>query len=101
MLLDAQHQVLLSDFGIAVTAHTTRSQDTQDTNGTVSYRAPEHLQKKARPTSDQHALATIAYESLCGSPPFEGLPIQVALHHLTDPLPSLRDQPPALPPAVA
>ncbi len=100
MLLDAQHQVLLSDFGIAVTAHTTRSQDTQDTIGTVSYMAPEHLQKKARPTSDQYALATIAYEWLCGSTPFEGLPIEVALQHITDPVPSLRDKRPDLPPAV-
>jgi serine/threonine protein kinase/outer membrane protein assembly factor BamB len=100
MLLDARYQVLLSDFGIAVAAHTTRSLDTQDAIGTVSYMAPEHLKKKARPASDQYALAAIAYEWLCGSPPFDGLPIEVALQHVTDPVPSPRDKLPGLPLAV-
>jgi eukaryotic-like serine/threonine-protein kinase len=100
MLLDAQHQVLLSDFGNAVTAHTTRSQDTQDAIGTVSYMAPEQLRKKARPASDQYALATIVYEWLCGAPPFDGLPIQVALQHITNPIPALRAKRPDLPDGI-
>jgi eukaryotic-like serine/threonine-protein kinase len=97
MLLDAEHRVLLSDFGIAATAHTTRSLETQDAIGTVAYMAPEQLRKKARPASDQYALATLAYEWLCGSPPFDGLPGEVALQHITDPVPSLRDKQPDLP----
>ncbi|HET7640206.1 MAG TPA: serine/threonine-protein kinase, partial [Ktedonobacteraceae bacterium] len=97
MLLDAQDHILLSDFGIAIRAHTTRSLGTQDAIGTVSYMAPEQLRKKARPASDQYALATIVYEWLCGAPPFDGLPIQVALQHITNPIPSLRAKRPDLP----
>jgi serine/threonine protein kinase/outer membrane protein assembly factor BamB len=100
MLLDARHNVLLSDFGIAVAAHSTRSLGTQDAIGTVTYMAPEQLRKKARPASDQYALATIAYEWLCGAPPFEGLPIEVALQQITDPIPPLSEKRPDLPPAV-
>ena len=97
MLLDAQDHILLSDFGIAIRAHTTRSLGTQDAIGTVSYMAPEQLRKKARPASDQYALATIVYEWFCGAPPFDGLPIQVALQHITNPIPSLRAKRPDLP----
>ncbi len=100
MLLDGQHNVLLSDFGIAVTAHSTNSLGIQDAIGTVSYMAPEQLRKKARPASDQYALATIAYEWLSGAPPFEGLPIEVALQHITDPIPPLHDKLLDLPTAV-
>src|SRR5579859_1141367 len=100
MLLDAGDQVLLSDFGIAIHARSTHSLGTQDAIGTVSYMAPEQLRKKARPASDQYALAIIAYEWLAGAPPFDGLPIEVALQHITDPVPSLRDKLPTVPPGV-
>jgi eukaryotic-like serine/threonine-protein kinase len=100
MLLDAQDRLLLSDFGIAIRAHTTRSLGTQDAIGTVAYMAPEQLRKKARPASDQYALATIVYEWLCGAPPFDGLPIQVALQHIAEPIPSLRAKRPDLPRGV-
>lgn len=100
MLIDADGQVLLSDFGIAIHARSTASLGTQDAIGTVSYMAPEQLRKKARPASDQYALAIIAYEWLTGAPPFDGLPIEVALQHITDPVPSLRDKIPTVPPGV-
>ncbi len=100
MLLDADHQVLLSDFGIAIHARSTASLGTQDAIGTVSYMAPEQLRKKARPASDQYALATIAYEWLTGAPPFDGLPIEVALQHITDAIPPLSEKRPDLSPGV-
>ncbi len=100
MLLDADHQVLLSDFGIAIHARSTASLGTQDAIGTVSYMAPEQLRKKARPASDQYALATIVYEWLTGAPPFNGLPIEVALQHITDAIPPLSEKCPDLPPGA-
>lgn len=40
------------------------------------------------------------YEWLSGEVPFQGAPIEVALQHLNDPLPSLRASAPDVPPAV-
>ena len=97
MLLDDDRQVLLSDFGIAIHARSTASLGTQDAIGTVTYMAPEQLRKKARPASDQYALATIAYEWLAGAPPFDGTPIEVALQHINDPMPPLAAKVPDLP----
>lgn len=89
LLLGENNEVLLSDFGIAVTAHNTYSMKTQEAIGTVAYMAPEQLRRKARPASDQYALGIIVYEWITGEPPFEGEPIQVALQHITDPPPPL------------
>ena len=97
MLLGRNNQILLSDFGIAVVAHSTHSLRTQDAIGTVSYMAPEQLQKKPRPASDQYALGIVVYEWLTGVLPFTGAPIEVAMQHLTEEPPSLRNKLPALP----
>src|SRR6266700_3988009 len=62
MLLGQNNEVLLSDFGIATIAHTSRSLHTQDFSGTIAYMAPEQVQGKSRPASDQYSLAIITYE---------------------------------------
>ncbi len=89
MLIDADGNVLLGDFGIAATAHSTASMKTIDNTGTVHYMAPEQIQGKPRPQSDQYALAIVVYELLCGERPFQGSsPIEVAMQQLsTDPAP--------------
>lgn len=82
MLLDTRNEILLSDFGIAVGAHDSQSLSAQDPMGTVAYMAPEQAEGKARPASDQYALAICAYEWLSGHPPFVGAStIEVALKH--------------------
>ncbi len=53
MLLDRHHNVLLSDFGIALVAQSSRYQSTQDVIGTVTYMSPEQIQGKPHPASDQ------------------------------------------------
>ncbi len=88
-LLGPQQEVLLSDFGIAVIAHRTRSMTTQDGEGDSTYMAPEQLLRKARPASDQYALAVVVYEWLTGAPPFQGLPIEIGMQHLHTPPPPL------------
>ncbi len=97
MLLGHNNEVVLSDFGIAVVAHSTKSMRTKESIGTVSYMAPEQLQKKPRTASDQYALAIIVYSWLTGTLPFTGTFVEVAMQHLTEPVPPLRTIMPTLP----
>jgi serine/threonine protein kinase len=58
--------------------------------GTIHYMAPEQINGKPRPASDQYALGIIAYEWLSGNRPFNAsLPIQIAMQHLTETPPPL------------
>jgi len=82
MLLGRYNEILLSDFGIAVVAHSTRSQRTQDVIGTVDYMAPEQIKAHPSTASDQYALAALAYEWLCGIPPFNGTSVEILAGHL-------------------
>ena len=72
MLIGRNDEILLSDFGTALLAHSTASQDTADTVGTVAYMAPEQIAGKPRPASDQYALGIVVYEWLSGEHPFRG-----------------------------
>jgi eukaryotic-like serine/threonine-protein kinase len=88
MLLNRRDELLLSDFGIAVIAHSSHSLSTQEFMGTIAYMAPEQIQGKPRPASDQYALGVIIYEWLCGSYPFRGTLTEIALQHIhATPLP--------------
>ncbi len=101
MLLSADGSVLLSDFGIVATAHSTASMKTIDATGTVAYMAPEHIKGQPRPASDQYALAICVYEWLCGERPFLGdTPIEMAMRQIADAPPSLCQRVPALPSSV-
>ncbi|MBV9708194.1 MAG: serine/threonine protein kinase, partial [Chloroflexi bacterium] len=100
MLLGRNHEVLLSDFGIAAIAHTEHSLSTQEMSGTVPYMAPEQIQGKPRPASDQYALGICAYQWLCGVRPFEGTQVEVILKHVTAPPPPLHERVPTIPAAV-
>ncbi len=103
MLLGSRSDVLLSDFGLAMLAPHTLSASTQPIAplaGTPPYLAPEQLQGKAGPASDQYALGVVVYEWITGTQPFRGSPIEVAMQHLSVPPPSLREQVKDLPPAI-
>ncbi len=99
MLLGYKNAVLLSDFGLAVIVQSSRDR-LQTVAGTVTYMAPEQLQGRACPASDQYALAAVVYEWLSGERLFSGSFIEVATQHVLVPPPSLRDKLPALPPAI-
>jgi serine/threonine protein kinase len=101
MLMWDARTVLLSDFGIASVAHSSQSLSLyQGFGGTVPYAAPEQMEGRPRPASDQYSLAVVAYEWLAGRRPFEGTPMEVAMQHAVAPPPSLLRQVPTLPPAV-
>ncbi len=102
MLVGRRGTILLSDFGIAVAAHQTHSMSLQNEAGTVLYMAPEQIQGKARPASDQYALAAVVYEWLSGSPPFMGTSsVEIAMKHLSEQPPDLHTQVPSISPAVS
>lgn len=101
LLLDANNNLLLSDFGIAIVARSSHSQSLQDIVGTAIYMAPEQIRGYPRPASDQYALAVLAYEWICGVPPFEGNTyIETAKLHLIAPVPHPTMKEPMLPGSV-
>ena len=100
MLLGYNNEVLLSDFGIATIAQTSRSLPTQDISGTIAYMAPEQVQGKARPTSDQYSLAVIVYEWLTGRCPFQGSFTEIATQQLFTTPASPRSLNPSISPEV-
>jgi serine/threonine protein kinase len=102
MLVGRNDEVLLSDFGTALISQATGYQNAvqEEVVGTVSYMAPEQFQGKARPASDQYALAIIVYAWLSGNVPFHGPSTEVAIQHSIQPPPSLREKVPGLSPLV-
>jgi serine/threonine protein kinase/ABC-type branched-subunit amino acid transport system substrate-binding protein len=100
ILLGRAGEFLLSDFGIATTAQTTSQQRTQGFAGTAAYSAPEQLQGKPVPASDQYALAVVVYECLTGDTLFHGSALEMATQHVLSPPPPLREKVPTIAPAV-
>jgi serine/threonine protein kinase len=100
MLMGGRDEVLLSDFGIAIVAQSSRYQGMQDMAGTIAYMAPEQIQTHPRPASDQYSLGIVVYEWLCGERPFHGSFTEVAIKHSVVPPPSLRERIPMLSPEV-
>ncbi len=64
MLVGKRNEILLSDFGIATVARTTRSETDQQIAGTAAYMSPEQIQGHARFASDQYSLGIVVYEWL-------------------------------------
>ena len=100
MLLGRHNEILLSDFGVATVAHSTQSQSVQSVMGTAPYIAPEQLQGRPRPASDQYALGIVVYEWLCGARPFQGSFTELYSQHMFVPPPPLRQKNPDVSPAV-
>jgi serine/threonine protein kinase len=100
MLLGKHNEILLSDFGIAVMAQSSRYQNPQDMAGTMTYMAPEQMQGKARTASDQYSLGIVVYEWLTGRRPFHGSLTELIGQHISTPPPSILKIAPSLPPAV-
>lgn len=100
MLVGREDEVLLSDFGIALIAQSVRFESTQEVFGTASYMAPEQIQGKAEPASDQYALGVVLYEWLCGEVPFHGSFTELCSQHLFTPPPPLNERGPDISPAI-
>jgi eukaryotic-like serine/threonine-protein kinase len=101
MLLGPSHELLLSDFGIAVVAHSSRTQSMRGVAGTVTYMAPEQLLGKPTFASDQYSLGVVVYEWLSGSSPFHGTFVEIATQHTQLSPPPLGEQVPGIPSRLA
>ncbi len=100
LLIGPQDDILLSDFGTALIAQHTDSQSTQDTVGTIAYMAPEQIEGKPRPASDQYALGIVVYEWLSGQTPFRGSLTEIIAQHMGAAPPPLHERFPDIPPDV-
>jgi DNA replication ATP-dependent helicase Dna2 len=100
MLLGRNDEVLLSDFGIAVVAQSTRFQKTQEVAGTPAYMAPEQIQGKPLRASDQYVLGVVVYEWLCGELPFQGGSYALAFQHINNSPAPLNEKLPDLSPDI-
>jgi WD40 repeat protein len=91
---------LLSDFGVAIIAQSSRQENTQNIGGTVAYMAPEQIQSKPCSASDQYALGVVVYEWLTGERPFGGSFTEIATKHILVPPQPLSVLAPTLSPAI-
>ena len=72
--------LLLADFGVAKFTSASASMS-QSSRGTPTYMAPEQWSGQPVATSDQYALAIMAYQLLTGALPFQGRQEQVMYMH--------------------
>ncbi|HET8844959.1 MAG TPA: protein kinase [Ktedonobacteraceae bacterium] len=97
VLLDRNNTILLRGFAIEATIQNRerlRYQRTGVISEAVSYAAPERIQGKTHPASDQYSLAMLIYELLCGVLPFTGSSIEVAHQQMHASLPPLKQKAP-------
>ena len=103
ILFDSKGEPYLSDFGIAKLSQAQTGNMTGSAIiGTPAYMAPEQAQGEAIDgRADIYALGIILYEMLTGKQPYEAdTPMGVALKHITEPVPHIRDANPDLPPEI-
>ena len=95
-------QIKITDFGIAMALNSTQLTQTNSVMGSVHYLPPEQASGKGCTTkSDIYSMGIIFYELLSGSLPFKGdNAVEIALKHMRDPLPSLRDENPSIPQSI-
>ena len=95
-------QIKITDFGIAMALNSTQLTQTNSVMGSVHYLPPEQASGKGCTIkSDIYSMGIIFYELLTGSLPFRGdNAVEIALKHMREPLPSLREENPAIPQSV-
>ena len=95
-------QIKIMDFGIAMALNSTQLTQTNSVMGSVHYLPPEQASGKGCTIrSDIYSMGIIFYELLSGSLPFRGEnAVEIALKHMREPLPSLREENPAIPQSI-
>jgi serine/threonine protein kinase len=100
ILFDKRGNPYISDFGIAKLSQAQSGNVTGSAIiGTPAYMAPEQAQgTEVDGRADIYALGIILFEILTGKQPYEAdTPMAVAIKHITDPVPHIRQTNPKLP----
>ena len=86
--------VKITDFGIAMAMNATQLTQTNSVMGSVHYLPPEQASGKGSTLkSDIYSMGILMYELLTGSLPYRGEnAVEIALKHLKEPLPSIREE---------
>ncbi len=94
--------VKITDFGIAMAMNATQLTQTNSVMGSVHYLPPEQASGKGSTLkSDIYSMGILMYELLTGVLPYRGdNAVEIALKHLKEPLPSIRDEIDDLPQSV-
>jgi tetratricopeptide (TPR) repeat protein len=102
ILLSAEGDAILADFGIARSLSQERQTASGAVLGTPAYIAPEQAQgQPVDHRADVYALAVVVYEMLAGRPPFVADDaITLVLKHIQEPVPPLSQFAPDVPPLV-
>lgn len=101
MILD-NGTVKITDFGIAMAMNATQLTQTNSVMGSVHYLPPEQANGKGSTLqSDIYSMGIVMYELLTGKLPYKGdNAVEIALKHLKEPLPSIKDELPTLPQSI-
>src|SRR3954469_14530616 len=103
VLLSREGGVKVTDFGIARSLDVEHGvTQTGTVLGTGEYLAPEQASgKPVSPATDVYSLGVVLWELLVGDVPFTGENfVAVALRHVNEPAPSLRERRPDVPPRL-
>lgn len=102
ILMDAEGNVKITDFGIAMALSATMHTKTNSVIGTVHYLSPEQARGgMATKKSDIYSLGIVFYELLTGELPFSAeTAVAIALKHLQEETPSVRATYPSIPQSV-
>ncbi len=94
--------VKITDFGIAMAMNATQLTQTNSVMGSVHYLPPEQASGKGSTLkSDIYSMGILMYELLTGVLPYRGdNAVEIALKHLKEPLPSIREELPDIPQSV-
>lgn len=100
ILFDREDNAYIADFGLAKIANADVNLSATAVYGTPAYMSPEQAKgvKEIDGRADLYALGVVAYQMLAGRVPYEAdTPIALALKHVMEPAPRLRDARPDLP----
>lgn len=102
ILVKADGTVIITDFGIALAQNALHLTQKEMVMGSVHYLAPELARgETATYQSDIYALGIVFYELLTGRVPHRGeTAIQIAMQHINEALPSIREENSLIPQAV-
>lgn len=94
--------VKITDFGIAMALNSVELTQTNSVMGSVHYLPPEQASGKGSTIrSDIYSLGILMFEMLTGKMPFKGdSAVEIALKHMKEPLPSVREINPVVPQSV-